>query len=224
MHYCHEAQGTPLVPRDGWLVPDTSATDVEEEHRAAQNGVGLVDLSALAKFSMMGPGVTALVQARLGESPAAKLRGVAVFDAGGSVLACRLTDQHLLLLATRINAVGLTDWLANIAAEFAVVQSVTTCAYAGMGLVGPRAELVLQRLASPDVSARGLPVGSCAETNLAGIQALLVRPPGGALPTLAVYVAWDLGEYVWEKLLQTGRREELAPVGLEAWRRLTGLG
>jgi glycine cleavage system aminomethyltransferase T len=207
LHSWQEARGTTMVPRDGWLVPDPATSDTEAECLAAQNGVGLVDLSAYAKLSLRGPKLRVLVQDVLGKSPAVRPRGVAVHDAGGTVLACRLTDEHLLLLAMRINAAGLDTPFTNLASELAIVQTDVTCAFAGIGLVGPKAEQVVQRLTSLDLSARGLPTGSCAETNLAGIQALLVRPAQLDLPALCLYVAWDLGEYVWEKLWQTSRRE-----------------
>jgi glycine cleavage system aminomethyltransferase T len=37
-----------------------------------------------------------------------------------------------------------------------------------------------------------------------------------------VYVAWDLGEFVWERILQAGDAFGIIPVGMNVWRRLTG--
>jgi sarcosine oxidase gamma subunit len=82
-------------------------------------------------------------------------------------------------------------------------------------MLGPRLEEVLRRLTQLDIRPAALPEGSCAETALAGVEALLVRPAGLALPSVRVYVAWDLGEYVWERLLDAGRGGLMAPVGLE---------
>ena len=56
-----------------------------------------------------------------------------------------------------------------------------------------------------------------AETSLAGAHALLVHPPAGSSPpSVRVYVAWDLAEYVWERLVETGRHRGLMPLGHDA--------
>jgi heterotetrameric sarcosine oxidase gamma subunit len=141
-------------------------------------------------------------------------------DAGGPALACRLTRDHLLLLTCTTNAKAVQDRLASIQQGPAIILSDVTSAYAGFCLLGRAAEDVLRRLTSFDVALDALPVGSCAETNLAGVHALLVRPPGLAQPSLWVYVAWDLGEYVWERIWDAGQACRLKAVGLAAWRHL----
>ena len=47
------------------------------------------------------------------------------------------------------------------------------------------------------------------------MHALLVRPPASSVSEMGVYVAWDVGEYVWEALLGAGRDLSIVPVGLE---------
>ena len=63
---------------------------------------------------------------------------------------------------------------------------------------------------------------SCAETTLAGVEALLVRTEGLAVPSLRLYVAWDMAEFVWERLLETGRRDQITPLGWGAIDHLRG--
>jgi glycine cleavage system aminomethyltransferase T len=53
------------------------------------------------------------------------------------------------------------------------------------------------------------------------VEALLVRSAERSLPALWIYVAWDLGEYVWERMIEAGRDAPITPIGLEA---LTTLG
>jgi glycine cleavage system aminomethyltransferase T len=83
-------------------------------------------------------------------------------------------------------------------------------------MVGPRLEGVLCRLTHLDVRPAALPPDSCVETALAGVEALLVRHDRGDLPAVRVYVAWDLGEYVWERVLEAGRDVPATPLGLDA--------
>jgi sarcosine oxidase gamma subunit len=87
---------------------------------------------------------------------------------------------------------------------------------AGFIVVGPGVEPLLRGLTAFDVSVNSLPPGTCSETKLADIHALLVRPPISPLPELRIYIAADLGEYTWETLLETGRALGIAPIGLES--------
>src|SRR5262249_48337396 len=134
----------------------------------------------------------------------------------GPALACRRTHDHLLLLSSTISAVALEERLTTVPRDKTVVQRDVTSAHAGMYLLGPHLEDVLRHVTSLDVHETALLPGSCAETNLAGVQALLVRPPGLSLPALRVYVSWDLGEYVWETLLNAGASWGITPLGSES--------
>jgi glycine cleavage system aminomethyltransferase T len=96
-----------------------------------------------------------------------------------------------------------------------------TSAYATFELVGLRRDDVLRRLTGLDVRPAALPPNACRETAFCGVEALLLQAAGRPLPTLRVLVAWDVGEYVWERMLDAGRDVPITPVGLQA---LTLLG
>ncbi len=185
-------------------------TPLHEWHRArgarfaARAGFGLADVSAFAKLSLRGA---------VGASPGP--RGVAVL-AGDSGLACRLTHDHLLLLGSTMAVADLSPSMTAVPEGRGVVPTDVTSTYAGFELIGPRLEELLRRLTHLDVGPAALPSGSCAETSFAGVEALLVRPPGRSLPALRVYVGWDLGEYVWERMTDAGRDVPIGPLGLEA--------
>jgi glycine cleavage system aminomethyltransferase T len=89
-------------------------------------------------------------------------------------------------------------------------------ANAGFVLIGPNCEQLLRRLTSFDVSAERLPAGASAETNLAGVHVLFVRPLNSPISQMRIYVANDVAEYVWNELRCTGRDLGIATVGLMA--------
>jgi heterotetrameric sarcosine oxidase gamma subunit len=184
------------------------------------SGTGLVDLSALAKWSVRSRGVAGLTHALVENSAPAKPGGVALLNFGSRVLACRLTDDQLLLIALTTHAAELHDRLAVLAQEFPIVHNDVTSAQATFCLLGPRIEDVLCQLTAFAVGRSAFPSGSCAETSLAGVYVLLVRPPGMASDMVFIAVAWDVAEYVWERLLDAGRSQGIEPVGLEVWRRV----
>src|SRR5262249_8944995 len=130
-------------------------------------------------------------------------------------LACRLTDDHLLLLDAGTGA-ALGERLAGLPGAEGLVQADATSAYAGFWLIGPHTGEVLRRLTHLDTSPAALPPGSCAEAGLAGVPASLVAPPARSLPSVRVYVSWDLGEYVWEQLWEAGAPWAITPLGLQA--------
>jgi sarcosine oxidase gamma subunit len=202
----------------GWLIPAAYPTRAEGEVR-----LGLADISSFAKTSLQGRGVPAVAEALLGEGAASGPRRVVPFVAQEPALACRLTADHLLLLASRPGATFFNERLANLPTAAAVVRCDVTTAQAGFLLAGESGKL-LRRLTSLNVSSVNLPPGSCAETELAGVHALLVRPPGEAPPSSRIYVAWDLAEYVWETLVEAGNEEGIRPMGLDELPRLGILG
>jgi heterotetrameric sarcosine oxidase gamma subunit len=214
LHDWHAVHGARFRDDNGWLIPTS--------YSGAGGATGrlLADISACAKICLLGRGVPAATEALLGESAASKPRGVASFDAGGPALACRLAEDRLLLLASTPKSGALEERLAKGSDSAGVVRSDVTTALAGF-LLATEPESVLRRLTSHDVSPRALPPGSGAETSLAGVQALLVRPPGGGQASARIYVAWDLAEYVWERLLEAGCDDGIQPVG---WDELPVLG
>jgi glycine cleavage system aminomethyltransferase T len=134
---------------------------------------------------------------------------------GGPGLACRLSADHLLLLSSSTDAAPLADALAHLHHEQPLIQTDVTSAHAGLWVVGPHTDALLQRLTHLDVSTAALSASACAETDLVGVHALLVRSTELVVPSVWVYISWDLGEFVWERLLEAGRSFGILPVGLE---------
>jgi sarcosine oxidase subunit alpha len=208
LHDWHAAQGARFNHRNGWLIPAAYPA------HAGEAGSVLADISSWAKISFQGPGVPALTEALLGESAASKPRGVVAFEADGPGLACRPAADRLLLLGSTGNTAAFDERLARVSISAGVVRSDVTMALAGF-LLGNEPWAILRQLTSLDVSRKSLPPGSCAETGLAGVHALLIRPSGESDTSVRIYVAWDLAEYVWERLLEAGRAVGIRPVGLD---------
>jgi sarcosine oxidase gamma subunit len=122
--------------------------------------------------------------------------------------------MELRLRGMEIDVSALKCRLSSPEPAIAAVNS--TCALAGFSLLGQHWPKVLHRVTSFDVE-NHLPSGMCAQTNIAGIRALLVRADELQVPSIRIYVACDLAEYVWERLLAA---ENISLIGLDAWRNL----
>jgi len=218
LHHWHVAHGARTIGLDGWQVP--ASYDGEREPSATS--LSLVDLSAFAKVSLRGKGVPELVRTSFGNRPAAKPLDVTTM--AGNILACRLADEHLLLLGDSPRMeLRLADIDLNISALSAdclsprqgVVIANATSTYAGFALIGGPIEEMLRQLTAIDVSEKAFPVGSCVQTSFVEVTALLVRAQESSV---RVYVASDLAEYTWERLMETGRQWNIGSMGLEKWR------
>jgi glycine cleavage system aminomethyltransferase T len=203
-----------MVLSHGWLVP-RSYENADRETDAARAGLAVADISASNKLSLRGRGVPALCETLAPGSPALRPLGAAWVAGPELELACRLTEDHLLLLSP-----AGTTLRPDLPGESVVATDVTS-AYAGILVVGPHTPDLLRRLTQLDVRPSALPVNSCAETQLAGVEALLIPTPELSLPALRLYVAWDLAEYVWERMLEAGRDLSIAALGMDGLHLLT---
>lgn len=203
----HVARGAHLGERNGWRVP-LSYGDPAAEAAAARAGAGVADVTASPKLSLHGRWASALERA-------AGRPGTVARPAGApDTVVCRLSNDHLLLLALGPAVSGFEQAVEHLPPGAPLLQEDATAAHAALWLCGPQAQAVLARLAPLDLGPAGLPEGACVETGLAGVHAVLVRPPDVSLLSVLILVAPDVAEYVWERLLTCG--VAVAPLGLDA--------
>jgi glycine cleavage system aminomethyltransferase T len=220
LHAWHVERNAKLADWSRWLVP-TAYSDPEQEADAARSGVALADLCAFTRLRLQGPDVPALTWALTSESPAMHASGVATFLAAGEGLACRLTDDELLLLCSTAHSEGMVQYLNKLCAGQRAVLIDVTSGLAEFCLIGPSGLSLLSRLTALDLG-RSLPPACCAATSVAGVHATLVRVPQSAVVRLCV--PWDVAEFVWELLFELGREFGIVAVGLEAVKAFVPLG
>jgi sarcosine oxidase subunit alpha len=210
LHHWHAAHGARFTESNGWQIVTRYAGAGAE----ARTGLGLIDASASAKLALHGPGVATAAHTLVTDHGADRPQGVGTLSSDRKTLACHLTDEYLLLLATSPDVTDLASAVADPCREQRVVACDMTSALAGFVVLGEQVEALLRRVTHLDVRPSAFPVNSCVETSLAGVEALLVRQ---SEPTnVRIYVAWDMAEFVWERLLETGLEWHITPLGIEA--------
>jgi glycine cleavage system aminomethyltransferase T len=90
-------------------------------------------------------------------------------------------------------------------------------------LLGPRLGELLRRLTTLHLDSDSLPGNSSTETALAGVEARLVFPVAPSLPSVQIHVGWDVAEYVWERIFDSGRDLKMVPLGLDTLQLLVDL-
>jgi glycine cleavage system aminomethyltransferase T len=85
--------------------------------------------------------------------------------------------------------------------------------FAAFSLVGQNTDEALRQVIHHDVAA--ISPGSCTETGLAGVPAILVRPTEPHVPSMRILIGWEVAEYVWERLWQAGQAWNISPLGMD---------
>ena len=223
IHHRQLALGGRPAQHAGWEYV-ASFGSVDEEVRRASAGVVVVDLSPVGKVLVRGTGVEAWAASVVGGAPVPVGHVVPCGGdhAPGSRL-CRLSHEDALILSTPEGTAPVVSALERgIAAggQGCLHLVDVTSGRTGIALVGPRSRDVLVKLTALDVAPERLPDARCAQTAVARVAALVVRHALDGLPAYEVYVARDLGEYVWEAALDAGAEFAIAPGGWTAYTRL----
>jgi sarcosine oxidase subunit alpha len=227
LHHWHEAAGARWMDAGLWKRPE-SYGDPAAEVRAVRTAVGLIDVSTLGKFELVGPDAAELLEriylnkwADLKEGRArygamCTEEGI-LFDDG---VGARLGPEHYYLTATTGNAEAVCQWLELWKATWGldVVLINQTAANTALNLAGPRARDVLGRLTALDLSPTACPYLAARDGAVAGVPCRLLRlgfvgELGYEIHCPSAY-AWHL----WETLVAAGAEFGLKPFGVEAQR------
>jgi glycine cleavage system aminomethyltransferase T len=198
-----KAQGASFADYGPWRLASVYSS-VAAEQTAARNGLALADLSAMGKISVEGNGVDDLVRSWSGK---ARPGQIVLFE--NDIWACVLSKDRCLLLSTQPAG---TNHMEEVGKKFPGFRFDLaydmTSSQACLGLFGPEHRAVLRQLSSLDIG--------CVQTGFAGVPALLVGMPGSCASTW-ILIAWDLAEYVWERIWQVGHPLGMLPLGMEAY-------
>ena len=201
---------------------------VTREITNTRQNVGLLDASTLGKIIVKGPDagkfldliytnmMSTLKIGRCRYGLMCNENGF-LFDDGVVV---RLSDDTFLCHTTsggsdRVHA-WMEEWLQTEWWDFKVFTANVTEQYAQIGVVGPKARLVLEALGGMDLSADTLPFMGCSEGTLAGIEARVMRISFSGELSYEIAVPAGQGLAFWEACLKAGQDHGIQPYGTEA--------
>ena len=217
----HEALGARLIDFAGWLMP-VQYSGILEEHRAVRERAGLFDLSHMGELFVEGPDAGAALAYALVSDPPALAVGRAHYSmicaADGGILddliVYRLADERFLVVANASNAQLVSDLLAERIGGFRAILDDRSLATALVAIQGPRAKGILAPRTDVDIDA--LRYYGIAEGHVAGSAALVARTGYTGEDGFELFVDNARAGELWDVLLEAGRAEGLAPVGLGA--------
>ena len=217
----HVALGARLIDFAGWEMP-VQYRGILEEHRAVRERAGLFDLSHMGELFVEGPDAGAALAFALVTDPPALAEGRAHYSMivapnGGildDLIVYRLGPERFLVVANASNAQTVSDLLAERLERFRAVLDDRSLVTALVAIQGPRSVAIVRPLT--DVDLDGLRYYAIAEGTVAGIPALVARTGYTGEDGFEVFVDTARAGELWDALMDAGRDEGIAPIGLGA--------
>ncbi|MGH2536794.1 MAG: aminomethyltransferase family protein [Candidatus Promineifilaceae bacterium] len=203
----------------GYLAAACYEPSHEREYYAIRNAAGLIDVSPLFKYDVVGPDALRLVNRVMTRDLARCSVGQIMYspwcDEAGKLLddgtVWRLGTVHFRVTAAEPNLLWLADCGVGLTAEVRDVSA----ELAALAIQGPASRAILGRVA-PDADLAGLKYYRLTEGTLADVPLTVTRT--GYTGDLG-YELWlapqDAGR-VWDCLLDAGRAYGLLPAGMLA--------
>lgn len=216
----HLAGGGKMVPFAGHLLPVQYPTGVIREHMAVRQACGLFDVSHMGEVRYRGKDALANLQRLLtndfSNMPAGKVRYSVMTDPQGGVIDDLLVycmgEEDYWVVVNAANRQKDVEWMEQ--QRFGSCQLTDMSdRVAQLALQGPRAEVILRKLAPqlPEAYYTFLP-----QVRAAGMECLISRTGYTGEDGFELYCAPEDAPRLWDALLETGRDEGLIPCGLGA--------
>ena len=204
--------GQDWPPRTGWAARHWSPIG-GVEHQAARERVAMFDLTPFTKLEVAGPGALAYLQRIASnnmDQPVGKVTYTAMLNGCGGIecdlTVTRLSDTRFWVVTG--GSVGMHDlaWLRhNAPADGSVHITDLTSAYCCVGLWGPRARDVVERVTDQDVSNVAFPYFTARRMSVGSVPALLVRVSYAGELGWEIYAPTEYGLALWDTLWEAGQ-------------------
>lgn len=208
-----------MVEFAGYELPVQFRGIIPEHHRV-RSTVGVFDVSHMGRIEISGGGAEPWLN-HLTTNDVSTLAtnqaqySVLCYPDGGIIddlVVYRLADRYLLVV-NGANSAKDFAWLRQHAGPGVELHD-STGETAQLAVQGPKAEAVLARLTSVDLSSIGF--YHALEGEVAGVPTLISRTGYTGEDGFELYFARESAREMWDALFDSGRAEEIEPIGLGA--------
>jgi glycine cleavage system T protein (aminomethyltransferase) len=226
LYETHLALGARMVEFGGWEMP-VQYTGILEEHHTVRNAAGLFDIDHMGQFDLIGVDALKYLQQMLSsdlstlEMNEAKY-ALMCYDDGTCVddtFVYRLPDMdetkpRYMVVVNASNREKDFAWMDAHRVGFKVDLQDVSEEYYMLAFQGPKAEEVLQRVESFDLSK--IKYHHAREFGIGKERGLLARTGYTGEDGFELFVPASHGKHVWDAILDAGRNEGVKPIGLGA--------
>ncbi|MBL6639053.1 MAG: sarcosine oxidase subunit alpha family protein [Rhodobacteraceae bacterium] len=235
MHDWHIEQGAYMEPVGQWRRPycypradETHQDAVAREIRQTRNSVGLLDASTLGKLLVQGPDAAKFLDMlytnMMSTLKIGKCRYGLMCSENGFLMddgvVVRLGEQSFVCHTTSGGAehihAHMEEWLQTEWWDWKVYVANLTEQYAQVGVVGPKARDVLEKLGGLDVSKEALGFMEYAEGRLGAFDVRAFRISFSGELSYEIAVPAGQGLAFWQALCAAGEEFGIMPYGTEA--------
>lgn len=196
----------------------------EAEHRAAREGVVLIDMSFMSKFLVQGNEAGRLLEfisANHVDGPGGVITYTQWLDAAGKIQAdltvTKLSEDRFLVVASDTAQRHVEAWMRRqFPRDAHVFVTDVSSAFAQINVQGPRSRELLQSLTEADLSNSGFPFRTAREIDVGFARVLCVRITYVGELGYELYVPVEQATHVYDRLVQAGGRFGLRHAGLKA--------
>jgi dimethylglycine dehydrogenase len=196
---------------------------VAREVAAVRQAVGMIEIANFGKHLVEGPGARAFLDhllagrlpapGRTALSPMLTPRGRLY---GDLTVTC-LAEDRFLLLGSGVMQEAHRRWFAcHMPADGSVRHVNVSDSLHGVGIAGPNARRLLERITRTDVSVSAFRFRDARETVVAGVPATLIRISFSGELGYEIYVAPQHQLRLWEGIEAAGTDLDLRPYGARA--------
>ncbi len=221
-----------------WYTPDGSAPDAGElswgrpswfehwgdEHRAAREGVIVMDMSFMAKFLVEGRDAASLVErlsANHVDGDAGMITYTQWLNPFGTIEAdltvTKLDDERFWVVASDTAHRHVHTWIRrHIAEDMQAHVADVTSGYAQLNVQGPRSRELLRRVTSCDLSNEAFPFRTAREIDVGYARVLCIRITYLGELGYELYIPTEQATHVYDLIVAAGDAVGLRHAGLKA--------
>ena len=222
----HHAAGARIIPFAGWEMP-VQYEGILAEHRRVRTEAGLFDLGHMGEVDVQGPDALAFLQYTTTNDISSLAPGEANYgmlpnDTGGvvdDIIVYRMPEGHEGYMVV-INAANIDrdlarwDELRQRRSDLDVTVRNVSDQFAMVAIQGPNAESIAQKVIDIDLSQ--VAYFTLVEGTIAGVPARIARTGYTGEDGFEFFPANADAATVWDALMDAGKDEGLAPIGLGA--------
>ena len=196
----------------------------EAEHRAAREGVILMDMSFMSKFLVQGRDAGRVlnhISANNVDGEAGMITYTQWLNERGMLEAdltvTKLDDERFLVVVTDTMHRHAETWMRrHIPADAHAFVTDVTSGYCQLNVQGPQSRALLQTLTSADLSNEAFPFRTAREIDIGYARALCIRITYVGELGYELYIPAEQATHVYDRLVEAGKAFGLRHAGLKA--------
>ena len=211
IHQFHEKNNAVLTLINGWMMPKRYV-GIRDELEIVENFVGIHDISSKVKIMLNGDDVFQILSENFEviSELDRKVMFMRSFKYGFEFILAKLTkNQHLILTEQQFKNV------VTLICQKDISYVDITSGLTGIRLIGPKSRDTINAISSFDIRDKMFPDLSVAQISVMHQHAYLFRTDVEGQLCYDIFVAREIGLYVWNQIITLGNPMGIAPIGTQ---------